>query len=469
MPARIGIGVKPFPEGNLNRYETIMETQAASTGGLSSFMAGASRLARLSVGGTNKKERALSEVGAGVIAPLLTGYVLWILRRAQELALGRLYFLSRDGQILLEIARRLSVKLKMDIDLRYLYASRQSWHLPGITKIDTAKLEWICMKYDFLSIRSLLFRVGLVPDQVAEELEKIGLARPHWDRQLTPEEIERVKPLLREGPVHNLILSQAQTKRKMLTGYLRQEGVLEGVPWALIDVGWNGRLQASLAEVLHAEGGPVPHGFYFGLASRPPANRAGITEAYLFDHSGANPCLRISRVDYSTLMEIACAADHGTVAGFSERNGRVDRKLREERNTPVIEWGLPVMQKAICQFADHLVLDPGLVDLWGDLRPMSMDLIQAFWERPTQAEAEVWGRFPFENDQSGTGVRPIAEPYGLNAVIRALIGRKMGRKSVSFWQDGAIMISPPLIRAVLQCGMRMKGILRKPLQWVRHK
>src|SRR5262249_20737519 len=106
--ARVGLGVQPFLEGNLNRYEAILEAHSWATEGLASAMAGRSRLARLSVPVAQPKEVARREVAAGVAGPALVSYTLWILHRAEELGLKHLYFLSRDGQILLEIARRLA-------------------------------------------------------------------------------------------------------------------------------------------------------------------------------------------------------------------------------------------------------------------------------------------------------------------------------------------------------------------------
>jgi hypothetical protein len=66
-------------EGNPNRYEKILESYTWSTGGLSALMAGASRMARLSIPSRSAEEAAIRDVAAGVVAPVLTAYVLWIL------------------------------------------------------------------------------------------------------------------------------------------------------------------------------------------------------------------------------------------------------------------------------------------------------------------------------------------------------------------------------------------------------
>ena len=436
-----------------------MEAAVNSTGGLSSLMAGASRLTRLSLPAANEAQRTLRDVSAGVMAPTLTGYVIWVLRRAQARALRRLYFMSRDGQILLEIARRVSPKLGIECELRYLYSSRQSWHLPSIITLDDAGLEWLFMKYDFLSIESLLFRVGITPREVANELEIAAFNASDWRRQLHAAEIERLKTLLLCGRIHEMILMRARAKRAILVGYLRQEGLLDGEPWALVDLGWNGRPQASLGEVLRSIGGAVPHGFYFALDSRPCSESAGTFEAYMFDQDNMQHHVALSEVNIYTVMEIACSADHGTVDEFTQTGCSYRPVLRSERNQLAIDWGLRLMQQAICRFSDHLVLGSSLIDISADMRPTLVALLKAFWEHPTRLEVSVWGAFQFESDQSGASVHQIVKPYTIAAIYKALLGQSI-MPSSSFWQHGSISISPCPIRLALQFGRWLKCTMR---------
>jgi hypothetical protein len=95
--------------------------------------------------------RAVDEVGRWVAAPLLVPYVLWLLSDARERGLGRLYFVARDGQVLLAIARRLAPRVGFDGELRYLYGSRRSWEpllTPGAEAVplvvDYLRQEGLC-------------------------------------------------------------------------------------------------------------------------------------------------------------------------------------------------------------------------------------------------------------------------------------------------------------------------------------
>src|SRR5262249_47569159 len=161
IPRRRGLRVEPYLAANLNRYEALLEAHAGASGGMSSLLAGASRLARLSVPARFPRGIALPDVAARVAGPTLPAYLLRVLRRAQAARLRRLYFISRDGQILHEIARRIAPRLRVDLELRYLYGSRQAWHLPGVTKPDAKQLEWAMDQTDDLTVGDVLSRVGL--------------------------------------------------------------------------------------------------------------------------------------------------------------------------------------------------------------------------------------------------------------------------------------------------------------------
>lgn len=132
VPKSIGIKTKLLDNGNLNRYEEILEQHALSTQGMASLFAGASRMARLSIPATSKKQEAIRDVSAGVIAPTLICYILWLFKRAEALKLTRLYFVARDGEILVQISKIIAEKLGVNCDIRYLYGSRQAWHVPTL-------------------------------------------------------------------------------------------------------------------------------------------------------------------------------------------------------------------------------------------------------------------------------------------------------------------------------------------------
>src|SRR5262249_37175237 len=221
---RAGVCSLHFPEGNLGRYESILTKYGQTTDGIASLLAGASRLARLATVANNPQERALRDIAAGLVAPVLISYVFWILQRARRGGVRRLYFLARDGQILIGIARRLMPMVYPECDVRYLYASRQAWHVPALEKIGARELEGILDATDHLSVRAVLGRVGLAPEKLQEVLSEHGYPCSVWDRNLKPEERDGLAGLLKSRDAEDAIRTSTGALREVLFQYLSQEG-----------------------------------------------------------------------------------------------------------------------------------------------------------------------------------------------------------------------------------------------------
>jgi FMN phosphatase YigB (HAD superfamily) len=119
-----GATVEPFLEGNLNRYEEALASHSYATEGLSSVMAGASRLARLAVPAVTPREVALRDVAASVVGPTLASFILWLLLRARALGVRRLCFVAPDDGILMRMAQSLNLKLDLDLEVRNLVGNQ---------------------------------------------------------------------------------------------------------------------------------------------------------------------------------------------------------------------------------------------------------------------------------------------------------------------------------------------------------
>ena len=110
-PARFGSGdhwcqrLRPAKRPGTSRS---WPARSARPGDLAARFARASRAARAAVEAASEHEAAIRDVAAGVAGPALVGFVLWIQEQARQRGLRRLRFLSRDGQVLYELTRRLA-------------------------------------------------------------------------------------------------------------------------------------------------------------------------------------------------------------------------------------------------------------------------------------------------------------------------------------------------------------------------
>jgi hypothetical protein len=415
-----------------------------STCGLAGLLAEASQAARQKVVVATEREQALVDVAAGVAAPALFGYVLWLLRRAQDLKIQRLYFLSRDGLILLQIARQLQELFPCES--RYLYSSRVAWCLPSLSGFDAALLDKV-LPVDYLyTVESTFLRLGLDPEVVAEELSRINLPRSQWHDQLTAIERENLHKLLESPAFQVLVRSRAEVSRPMLSAYLHQEGLWDDVRWAIVDLGWQGSIQNALGRILASENGQMPHGFYYGISGGEPDNRLdGVREAYLGDarhQASAGDILDAVIIP----LEVFCAADHGTVAGYETVDNQLRPILQPAVNAPLIDWGLPLVQQTIQNFMEALVPRLSSQHLEADLRPAIMDLINAFWKSPSTFEAHSWGDYWCEERKQ---CYQLAPPYNARHLIQALTRGKIARSQTYWWHEGSLARTPIATRLPL--------------------
>lgn len=418
---KAGVAARHRTAANPNRYEAMLGRSAHETAGLSTLLAGASRYARLHTKASAPREPALRDVAAGVMAPVLTGFVLWMLRHAQERGLEQLYFTSRDGQVLLPIARRLAPVLGVSCALKYVHLSRVAL-TAARPKLDTLPHTW-----DFFETaggEDLLARLNLSIDDIASALpsdddRRHVLSKPITDRG--KDLLESVISQLNNGAFHS---EQIAENRRLLRAYLVQEGFASGRRAGFFDIGWRGTVHGLLSDLLLEEemtDAPLP-GFFFGLDADQAPHAAHRT-AYFFDKHRQVGCRnRLVESDIYTLLEMFCTADHGTAVGYREDDAGVHPVLEPTWAGRMEAWGLPVVHRTMDAFLDCLTqsgaLSEALIRSEPDLRSVSAELLSAFWADPTRAEAQAWGAFPRELGQGREGrTAPLATPYEWTALF----------------------------------------------------
>jgi FMN phosphatase YigB (HAD superfamily) len=461
---KVGLKAKHFVEGNLNRYEQILESHSYATEGLSSAMAGASRLVRLQLPAISPSQEALRDVAAGVVAPTLVGYVLWILQQARKMGLKRLYFVSRDGQIILEIARKLIGKLDIDCELRYIYGSRLSWNLPALASLDTAqackmlkKSSWLLDTTSPLSIRNFWERIDIVPEEIEKSLSSVGFQKEDWDKTLSSKEQQLLHLLLDDSQIYSLILEKAAQQHKILINYFNQEKLLDAMPKGIVDLGWFGSSYDAIYPILKSKNVPLDVGLFFGLRSRSPMDRNYAKKGYFFDEefqtgfASALPGLGI------VPLEMFCAADHSTVVGFVENNGLACPSFREKDNQKIIDWGLTLVRDAVYSFTENLLLDKSFVNPYADVREASAQVLSSFWLTPTASEAIAWGNFPWEKGHSER-TDALAESYHWGHVFKSFLTLRLASHQ-SIWTEGAVTRSSTLVRNAMQGFLHFRRLL----------
>ena len=450
-----GMRTRPFPEGNLNRFEEVLESHAAETDGIASLLAGASRLARLS---TPKTNCALRDVAAGVVAPFVVGYVLWVLRRAIDDGVEKVYFVARDGQLLLDVARVLAPKVGYGGEMHYLYGSRQAWMLPSLVEVTPESVESIAPDkgdVDVVTVRTIMHRLGIEPEEARAVLTSNGFDASGWDTPMAATDCQRLRAaVLANGDLHTELVEIAAVRRADMVQYLDRCGVITDKRIALVDLGTGATLHNYLAKVLSTVGQEPPTSYYFGLRREAIDVGFGLPATYVRDEQSGTGLL--STPGWLTLVEMACTADHGSVLGYERSgDGIVEPSLAAESNELVTEWGLQAVQEVVIAVASHLRFDRNIDPLRVDLRPAAFAAFQEFWERPTAAEARRWASYPFEDGWSGDPVHlTLAAPQGIGTALRSQPHRH-------WWKAGARAMSRPVPRAMMRARHEALGLYRK--------
>lgn len=414
MPQKQGIQAQHFHKTQFNRYEEIILNSEDIPLQIRSLLAGTSRLCRLQNPESDVHSQVIWDTSANVTAPLLFGFVYWCLSEAQAKGIKRLYFVARDGQILLKIAKVVCEKWNYTIDCRYLYGSRQAWHFPAITEIGETELDWIFDPTQFLSVNSVCERVNLNPKDIAITLNQNGFAKECWAKNLDPQRRSLLRDVFQKQEVTQLIIETAKIYREKAIGYFRQEGLADDTPFGIVDIGWHGRLQRSLSKLLDLAGIYPSNGisgFYFGLSKRVKQFAEERLFAYFSDVDSPserdNFCQRV-------LLELFVSADHGGTVRFEEQNGTYMPILRTIENTRALEWGLKAQHSAIVNYVTNLT--NGLKDYEFDSNHFllaSEKVLKEFVNNPHFNEAEVFGSYIFAEDQTDNILYSLAPKYTL--------------------------------------------------------
>ncbi len=435
------------PQARLTRYERLLEEHAASTSGLTSWLAGASRLARLEATGV---PAPVAQVSAGAFAPLLVGYALWVAGQARLRGVKRLYFVARDGQVMLDVARHVLGVVAPELELRYLHGSRQPWILGASATSEVMLERWVTARRDFTA-RTALARVELSAEE-AHALTGDPLTDPRrQDVPLAADERDRLAALLRMEPLEGLVREAAERTAGDTLAYLRQEGLLDGVPCALVDAGWEGRTAAAFDHLVRRGGGGQADHFVIGMlpSAADPRTEDGVRMTpWLFDRQrdpGSWPGFPAPNL----LVEMLCAGSTGRTLGYRVEGDQVRPVLADLHNQPVLDWGLPQMQAVAVRTAE--LVAPGLdgTALHTDLRATVESVLRAFWTAPSDEEAHAWGSFPWE-EEIWPPFSPVAQRLTTADVMGRLRRGDRRLRRTNSWRAGSAVVSGQPWRTLLR-------------------
>lgn len=381
-----------------------------------------------------------------VMAPVMVLYILWVLQEAVHTGRKRLYFLARDGYSMYHVAKTICEQAHIPVECRYLYCSRYAWRGAEYALLGEKGLDYICLGGIDVSMRKVMQRAGLTENegrQVAQLLEI-----DEYDRFMAYQEVKALIPRLTDCHYFmELMLERSRAKYPSVCAYLQQEGMLEDVPWAIVDSGWTGSMQKSLQHLLDSMGCQIQvEGFYFGMYDYPVGVERKSYHTWYFSPEEA-----IRRKVYfsNSLFECIFSSPEGMTVGYDKKDNYMVPVL-ETQESPNKEQILRSTE-FLTRYALELASVCGSMVLSqignNEGRRLAFNLLQQFMGRPTAEEAQVYGDYVFCDDVIGEADNRVAAPLSYQEIRENRLlykGRnmllRMGKPvRESAWLEGSIM------------------------------
>lgn len=386
-----------------------------------------------------------------VFAPVAVEFVTWVLTEAVKDKKKRLYFLARDGFLMYDAARRLSSEYGFDLEIRYLKVSRYSMRTACYDQMGSGCVDLICSDGIDVTFEKIMKRAALTDDESVQIAELFGFLG-NEKTILSGGQIQKLKESLRLTPLFlEYVYAHSKERRESAVGYLRQEGLMEDIPCAIVDSGWIGTLQQSMEQLVNR---PVD-GYYFGLYEIPRYADVHRYKAFYF-----MPKANIRRKVFfsNCLFETVFSAPDGMAMGYSlcskmetEPYFKVLESETRNPNGRRILRNRDLLMKYIKAFAKEPL---------SDTRPeLAEKLCALFMGEPERFEAELFGSQLFCDDVLELNMQPVAAKFTCEDLRKQGICRRMLIKAGIFqkelkksaWPEASIVLSGgPVKKYLLQ-------------------
>ncbi len=186
---------------------------------------------------------------ATFIAPMFVSYVYHILTDSMQRGINHLFFLSRDGYILYNIALEFSKQFP-NIKLSYIYTSRQALYMAGLDEISPQCIKKLMPHLKQEGIEKILYELHLK----SYDYSKLKLSGLNG---------EKIIDLLFEDKIFVKELNSKYIEQnELIIKYFKQEGLTSG-HCATVDAVGSRRCQNAMNRILSRNHFPVVFSYYF--------------------------------------------------------------------------------------------------------------------------------------------------------------------------------------------------------------
>ncbi len=373
-----------------------------------------------------------------IFAPIILDFSSWVVHTALKQGFKRLYFLARDGYQFYLAAKEICKREEIDMDCRYLYVSRYSLRIPEYYLMGEKCVDYICTGGIDMTFEKLMQRAGVTEMDSIKTASMLGVGN-EYRQVMSYQKILQWKEPLKKCPYFmNAVMKQSRQAYPNALQYLEQEGMLEEIPYAIVDSGWIGTTQGSLQRLIRYKNATKTiKGFYFGLYEIPKDTDSRNYEAYFF--MPQNGFWRKAHFSNS-LLEAVCSAPHGMTLGYEQRDGKIVPILNEAGNA-----NMQLMQKQIKILQAFLEEYDGCVNKNKEKKDLYR--LCRFMSHPTVDEAELFGNMQFTDDMKDKDLHRVSEILTEQEIanqqfvnkLLILTGVKKAEIKETAWIEGSIV------------------------------
>jgi len=340
-----------------------------------------------------------ANIGYAITGPLLVAFSEWLHDQLIADQIDRLYFLSREGQ-LMQAVFELLYGGQNTPSTHYLVVSRRAMTVPMVqTREDIHDIA----RATYLpnSVEEFIYRrYGLRLD--AARLAELDSLWPQGRKvAVSGGRIDHLIPLL--DALAPEILAIARHEEPAMRGYLEEIGLKAPGTIAVVDVGYSGSIQARLCEMVQR---PV-NGYYMvtRAAAQQVRDRFGVTIRGCFgqeqEGQTSPPTLR-----YNVPLEMLMGSDDPQIRCYRREGDRITGEFHELSDDEI--QSNPMRQElregALAFVRDYRMLrDAGLGPLGIDPK-LAEGLFADFWEGAAESERQAIYNIATDDHYCGMGI-----------------------------------------------------------------
>jgi predicted HAD superfamily hydrolase len=311
----------------------------------------------------NEENSFWYDLGFKNLGVLFLSFSNWLREETKRNGIEKIFFLSRDGYIMKRVYDLLASLDARALPAEYLYASRRALNIPGIVELDEVALNFLLGGTSVLKVSQFLERAGLQPDRYFEQLQQAGL-NDLDEKIIAPWQYQKLKNFYQS--IADDIKQVAAKERETLAQYLKSIGFFDRQKVAVVDIGWHGSMQYSLAGVVKALGKNLEiEGYYVGtkVGAKKFQQKGMKMSSYLCDCD--RPSYYKNTIRLSTeIFEFIHSAPHGSVIKYSNQAGEIkpvlennDRKESELAKVQLMHVGaLDFIEEYLANFKNYSCL-----------------------------------------------------------------------------------------------------------------